>query len=289
MELFSTVLWGVAVFTVVGLIFGVALAATARKFHVAVNPLIDEVRENLPAANCGACGFAGCQGYAEAVVERPDIEATRCTPGGKDVAEVVAELTHKQMGDVQDNVVMLRCHGTTDYAKQQAYYEGVMTCSAAVLAFGGPKSCKNACLGLGDCERICPFDAIHIRGSSIAEVTPEKCTGCGLCVDVCPKNVLELYPRDHRVELSCVALNKSSVVRPTCLVGCTLCRKCVSACPAQAVSWTGKTIEINHQACVNFGSSCHEACVDICPTFVLHRIGQSLKPEYPEEGNGKGD
>ena len=279
MDFLHIALWGIVFFTLMGLLFGVALAATARKFHVPADPVIDQVRDNLPAANCGACGFAGCQGYAEAVVEKPSVEASRCIPGGKSVAEIVAKLTGKIAEAVEERVVMLRCSGITAVAKDQAVYDGIKTCNAAVLAYGGPKACKNGCLGLGDCQRICPFDAIHVKGLGIAEVDFNKCTGCGLCVSVCPKNILELYPRIRRVELSCVALDKASIVRPTCLVGCTICRKCVSACPAGALTWTGKTILIDHEKCLSYGPSCEEACVEICPTFVLHRPGQAPKLE----------
>jgi electron transport complex protein RnfB len=272
-------LWGIAVFGLMGLLFGVALAAAARKFHVPADPVVEQVRDNLPSANCGACGFAGCQSYAEAVVERGEVAATLCIPGGKSVAENVARLTGKLMGEVEERVVMIRCSGTTAVAKDQAVYDGIGTCSAAVLAYGGPKACKNGCLGLGDCQRICPFDAIHVKGLGIAEVDFQKCTGCGLCVSVCPKNILDLYPRGRRVELSCVAKDKASVVRPTCLVGCTICRKCVSACPAGALTWDGKTILIDHVKCIAYGPSCQEACVEICPTFVLHRPGQIPKIE----------
>lgn len=283
MDFLHIVLWGIAVFTVMGLIFGVALAATSKKFFVAINPLIEQVKDNLPAANCGACGYAGCQGYAEAVVEKEEIPTTLCVPGGVGVAEILAELTNKKVGQVEDRLVMLRCWGTSAVAKDQAQYEGIKSCSAAVLAFGGPKACKNGCLGLGDCQRICPFDAIHVKGLGIAEVDPIKCTGCGLCVNVCPKAILELYPRNHRVELSCVAKDKATTVRPTCLVGCIICRKCVSACPAGAISWDGKTILIDHEKCVAYGPSCGEKCTIVCPTTIIHKVGQAPVPDTGEK------
>src|SRR5512138_3013886 len=139
MTFMQIALWGIAVFTLMGLIFGVALAAAARKFHVPADPVIDQVRDNLPSANCGACGFAGCQGYAEAVVSRSEVLPTLCIPGGKGVAETVAQLTGKAMGEVQERVVMIRCSGITSVARNQAIYDGIGTCGAAVLAYGGPK------------------------------------------------------------------------------------------------------------------------------------------------------
>jgi H+/Na+-translocating ferredoxin:NAD+ oxidoreductase subunit B len=272
-------LWGLAVFTLLGVVFGFALAAAAVRFHVPTNPLVDRVREALPAANCGACGFAGCQVYAEAVVERPEVAPSLCAPGRRPVAELVASLTHKEVGSVADRVVVLRCHGLTAYARDEAEYAGIATCAAAALVFAGPKACKNGCLGLGDCVRVCPFDALHLGADGIVEVDTAACTGCGLCLPACPKDLFQLYPRAHRIELACVARDKQSVVRATCLVGCTLCRKCVSKCPAGAITWDGRTIVIDHEACLAYGPTCGEVCVDVCPSVILHRLGQAPRPE----------
>ena len=154
----SIALWGLAVLTLIGLVVGFALAAAAMRFRVATHPVVDQVRDNLPSANCGACGFAGCTAYAEAVVEEKEVSPSLCTPGRAPVAEVVARLTGKEMGSVEDRLVVMRCHGISAYARNEAEYHGVETCAAASLVFGGPKACKNGCLGLGDCVRACPFD-----------------------------------------------------------------------------------------------------------------------------------
>ncbi len=276
------VLWGLALFTVLGLLFGFALAVAAQRFRVASNPLVDAVRDHLPSANCGACGFAGCTAYAEAVVERNEVSPNLCIPGRQAVANAVATLTHKALGSVEDRIVVMRCHGVSAYAREEAVYAGIPTCSAAAMVFGGPKACKNGCLGLGDCVRACPFGALHLGGEGIAVVDVAKCTGCAICVAVCPKNLFELYPRSRRIELSCVARDKGSVVRSTCMVGCILCRKCVSKCPAGAITWDGQTIVIDHVACQAYGPSCNEACVDICPSNILHRVGQLPRPEVVE-------
>lgn len=272
-------LWGLAVFTLLGLFAGFALAAAALRFAVPENPLVERVRDVLPSANCGACGFAGCPAYAKAVVEKPDVPPNLCAPGRGGVAEAVAQLTNKEMGSVLDRVVILRCHGTSAYAREEAHYAGVSTCAAASLVFGGPKACKNGCIGLADCVRACPFDALAIGDSGIVEVNAEACTGCGICVPVCPKNLFTLYPRRHRIELACVAREKQGIVRASCSVGCTLCRKCVAKCPAGAIEFDGQTILIDHEKCMAYGPSCGEVCVDVCPSVILHRFGQSPRPE----------
>lgn len=279
MDFTAIAIWGTVVFTLLGVFFGFALAATARKFAVPTNPAVDKVRHILPSANCGACGFAGCQAYAEAVVEQPDTLPNKCIPGGSATAGEVAQLTGKAPVAVEERVAVLRCHGTTAYVKPQAEYRGIHSCAAASLVFGGPRMCKNGCLGLGDCVRVCPFDAMRIDTYGIVAIDHAKCTGCGLCIPACPKKILDLYPRTHRVELACVAREKAAAVRAKCLVGCTTCQKCVAACPAQAITWDGTTIRVDHVTCVNYGPTCKEVCVDICPTFVLHRIGQLPLPE----------
>jgi len=283
-EMFHIALWGMAVFTLLGVFFGFTLAAVASRFQVAINPVVDRVRSVLPSANCGACGFAGCTAYAEAVVERSDVPVNLCAPGRASVAKELGELTGKSVGIVADRIVIMRCSGTTAYAKQEAIYAGIETCAAAALVFGGPKACKNGCLGLGDCVRACPFNALSISDGSIAKVDPVACTGCGVCIPVCPKDLFQPYPRIHRIELSCVTRDKQSVVRSTCMVGCTQCRKCVAKCPAGAITWDGR-IQIDHDVCLAYGPSCNEACVDICPSIILHRVDQQPRPEVAEPSN----
>ena len=52
----------------IGMIAAVALGLAAKKFAVEVDPRELAVLEALPGANCGACGFPGCAGYAKALV-----------------------------------------------------------------------------------------------------------------------------------------------------------------------------------------------------------------------------
>ncbi len=282
MELFSVVLWGVLVFTVVGLFFGIALAGAARRFHVPVNPLVEEVRDNLPSANCGACGFAGCQSYAEGVVEDENVSPSLCTPGGKDIAIDISRLTGKVMGEMKEVVAMLRCSGSDVAARKQAEYDGIHTCIGANLAFGGAKACKYGCLGLGDCVRVCNFDAMKIGASGIVEIDYTKCTGCGVCLEVCPKDCLISYPRQYRVALTCQSKGKGKAVKDTCTVGCVQCQACIKECPAKAISIIDGILDIDHKACLAYGPSCEEICVTVCPTDIIHSPGQMPNPNKPK-------
>ena len=134
----ATALWGLGVFSLLGLVFGLALALVARRFHVPVDPRIEAVRERLPAANCGACGFAGCQAYAEAVVTRPEVSASLCVPGREAVARAIAAMTGKEMGTVADRIVVMRCHGTSAYARQEADRLACVAWNERMTRLGGP-------------------------------------------------------------------------------------------------------------------------------------------------------
>lgn len=270
MELVQIAIWGVLVFTTVGLIFGIALAGAARKFHVPMNPKIEQVQENLPAANCGACGYGACQAYAEHVVEEADVSPTLCIPGGQEIAISIGEITGKAVGEIKPVVASLRCSGSRSVATQQAEYVGIHSCAAAALSFGGAKSCKFGCLGLGDCVQACAFDAMAIGQTGIVEIDEVNCTGCGLCVDACPKLCLDMIPREHRVVLSCLTEDQGKVVKGFCTVGCIRCSKCIKKCPAQAISFVGEAIVVDHEPCIAYGPGCHEICIEVCPTEIIH-------------------
>ena len=61
---------------------GVFLAFAAKKFEVKEDPLVKEVTAALPGANCGACGFPGCEGFAKEIIKGA-AKADGCVPGRK--------------------------------------------------------------------------------------------------------------------------------------------------------------------------------------------------------------
>ncbi len=74
-----------------GLLLGMGLAFAAKKFAVVIDKRQAEILEVLPGVNCGACGYAGCEAFAEAVV-KGDVLPSACRPGGKKTAEKITQI-----------------------------------------------------------------------------------------------------------------------------------------------------------------------------------------------------
>jgi electron transport complex protein RnfB len=217
--------WGLVFFIAFGIICGVSLAYAARRFAVKVDPKIEAVRAALPGANCGACGYPGCDGYAEAVVVDPACPVNKCAPGKGDVAAKVAEITGKAAAEAGEMISYLRCSRNEGGVKRKHSYVGFDTCAAASIAFGGPWECNFACIGYGDCEAACPFHAIHMK-DGMPVIDPDECTGCGVCVNICPKSVLSLAPKNAPVYVPCSTQDKGKAVTNVCSAGCISCMAC---------------------------------------------------------------
>src|SRR5512143_245818 len=260
----STVYVTLIVLAGLGIVFGVALAIVAARFVVKVDPKVEQVRETLPGANCGACGFAGCMGYAEAVVGNPDVAASMCAPGKSAVAEKVALITGKKAEKLDPKIARVFCQGGTSLSQRKFIYTGVQDCTAAVLAAGGDKSCQYGCLGYGTCMRACPFDAITMSADNLPLIDPEKCTACGKCVAACPKQVIELAQSSKAVVISCHSRDKGVDVKKKCQVGCIACGICVRTCPVDAIKIDNNLARIDHEKCIVCG-----LCVKKCPTNAI--------------------
>ncbi len=241
---YMTAMYGVAFFLIFGIICGLALGYAAKKFAVQVDPKIEAVRACLPGANCGACGFAGCESYAEAVVSDPSVSCGKCAPGKQDVALKVAEITGKAAGDANSVISVVRCSRNEGHVKKKHDYVGVDTCQAATIAFGGPYECNYACVGYGDCSVACPFHAIHME-NGMPVIDPEECTGCGVCIKACPKGVLQLLPKDAPVYVPCNTKDSGKAVTAVCDAGCIHCKACTVKAK-EAVSLVNDRIEIDY-------------------------------------------
>ena len=268
----NTAIMALVVMTGVGVVFGFILAFANKKFSIEVNPLIHIVEDILPKGQCGACGYAGCQAYAEAVVVDPNVAPNLCVPGKAVVSNAIAELTGKAAPEIAPRVAFVKCNGSHSNAQRKYKYKGVMDCVAANLLQGGPKACEHGCIGLGTCSRNCPFDALHMNDAGLPVVDMNKCTGCGKCETVCPKHVMAMVPIGSKVNVNCNSKDKGAVSRKVCSVSCLGCGICGRNCAHGAIKIENNLAVVDSSICMTV---CTEVtCLAKCPTKA---IGIALK------------
>jgi len=263
-DMVSLIKWTLVFLAGLGTVFGVGLAIAAKRFAVQVDPRVEKVMDVLAHAHCGACGYAGCEQYAEAVVNNPEVAPNLCTPAGAKGAEAVALITGKKADLREPIFARIMCQGGTSRSRRKFIYEGVIDCRAAVLAGGGDKSCANGCLGYGTCTRVCPFDALHMGNEGLPVVDITKCTGCRKCELACPKKVIEVLPASKMVLVACHSRDKGGETRKNCDLGCIACGACVKVCPFDAPSVQNNFSRIDPAKCKVCG-----LCVAKCPTKAI--------------------
>ncbi len=253
-----------------GLVFGSGLAIASKVFAVKVDPKVEKIKAALPGANCGACGYPGCEGFASAVAaEKAPVNG--CPVGGTEVAEKIASVMGVSAGESEKMVARVMCQGEECNAHDKLEYQGLKDCKAADMIAGGSKSCQYGCLGLGSCVDVCDFDAIKIE-NGIAKIDPEKCTSCGKCLEECPKNVIQLVPYNQEVFVDCNSKEFGKEVKEKCSVGCIGCQLCVKACPFDAMEIEDKLAKINYDKCTNC-----MICAEKCPTGAIWAILENRK------------
>ncbi len=252
----------------VGLTFGLILAFANRKFAVETNPLIHLVEEVLPKGQCGACGYAGCLAYAEAVVLNPEVSPNLCVPGKEAVAKQVAGLTGKTAAEIEPRIAHVKCAGGVGKAVLSFNYSGIRDCAAANLVKGGPKGCKHGCIGFGTCVKGCAFNALTMSEEGLPVVNPKKCMGCGICETVCPKKVIQMLPVDFHAKVDCNSRDKGPVARKLCTAACIGCGICVKNCGHGAVKLVENLAVVDSRLCIE---QCSEAtCLAKCPTKAIN-------------------
>ena len=183
----------IIVVSVIGVIAALMLAVASIVMAVPVDEKAEQIREELPGANCGACGFSGCDGYAAALSKGETTCTTLCSPGGSEVSKKIAAIAGLAAGEIAPQAAVVRCQGNSHNAGTKLVYSGVKSCKMATQLFGGPKDCIYGCIGFGDCIEACPYDAIHIC-DGVARINPLACRACKACIKTCPKGLIELMP-----------------------------------------------------------------------------------------------
>ena len=259
----SGILLAIGSVTGIGLICAVVLAIASVVMAVNEDERLPAVREALPGVNCGACGYAGCDGYAKALLAGGDVKTNLCTPGGDLVSKNLSDLLGVQFEDVIEIVAVIKCRGDCTVTHEKMDYRGIDSCAAAKLMFGGRGVCTSGCMGLGDCVHACPNDAICLE-NGIAHIDTRACHGCGMCTITCPNHLVSLMPDTRTVIVTCNNTEKGAVTHKKCLHGCIACHKCEKECPVGAIVVENNLADINHDICIDCGH-----CAEICPTTCI--------------------
>lgn len=254
------------------LLAGLLLLLFSRLFYVAENPLKKTIRECLPGVNCGACGYKGCDDYANAIVEDGE-KPNLCVPGTQKVADRISQILGVEKTQVEDVVAFVACNGHREATTKTALYDGVKTCRAASMLYGGVRSCVYGCLGYGDCAEACPSDAICLE-DGIARVDTSKCIGCRLCAHTCPKQIIQMLPQEAAVVVMCSNRQKGAEARKACKNACIACKKCEKECPSGAITVKDNLAVIDYSKCTHCG-----LCAQVCPTGCIRKVNF---PDLPE-------
>ncbi len=263
----NPILLAVILVAAIGLVAGVGLSIASVVMAVPKDETAEKIRECLPGANCGACGFSGCDGYAAALSSGEATQTNLCAPGGNDVASEIAAVLGVEAGSIEPMAAFVHCNGTHTNSKYKLDYKGVMSCQMAAQLFGGPKECVYGCIGYGDCLNVCDFGAISIC-EGVARVDPMKCAACKRCVNTCPKHLIELIPL-HKTKaiVTCKNHNKGAFTRKECSAGCIGCMKCTKVCEFEAIKVENNTAHVDYDKCTGCGK-----CAETCPIKAIHIV-----------------
>jgi Na+-translocating ferredoxin:NAD+ oxidoreductase RNF subunit RnfB len=263
----SEILTAAAIMGGLGLAFGAVLAFANRFLRVEEDPRLERVVEMLPGSNCGACGEPGCRALAEKLVAGA-AKPSKCTVSSRLQLEAIAEFLGVDAGEEVKRVARLHCAGGLGRALQVARYEGFPSCRAAHLVGGGGLECTWGCLGLGDCEVACTFDAIVMNALRLPAVDVEACTACGDCVDACPRDLFELMPLTHNLIVQCKAPLAADDARRLCKVACDACGRCAQDAAPGLIRMEGNLPVIDYAA---GGPAAPEATLR-CPTGAIQWV-----------------
>ncbi|MDR0954936.1 MAG: Fe-S cluster domain-containing protein [Rikenellaceae bacterium] len=282
----NVILFTVLTLVALGVLAAVVLYVVAQKFKVYEDPRLDEVEAMLPGANCGGCGFPGCRGLTEALINQDDISALYCPVGGAENMKQIAAYLGKSAPEKEPEVAVVRCNGTCANRPRTTEFDGAASCAVMAATYGGETGCTFGCLSRGDCVAVCRFDALRLNGESgLPEVDPEKCTACGACVKACPKLLIELRkkgPKGRRIFVTCRNKEKGAVARKACSAACIGCGKCVKTCTFDAITLESNLAYIDPNKC----RLCRK-CVSECPTGAIREV--NFPPAKPKGDAAKED
>lgn len=257
----TEVLIAIGIVSAIGLVAGIGLSIASKLMAVPTDEKYEAVRGALPGANCGACGYSGCDGYAAAIAAG-EAECNKCPVGGETTAAALSDILGVEVV-LDKKVAFVACAGTEAKTSDKYEYTGIRTCAAANLLYNGPSGCKYGCLGFGDCAAACDENGITIF-SGVASVNRDLCKGCEKCVKACPKGIISMVPYDYKTMVHCSSKDKGGVAMKICKAACIGCTKCAKECPENAITIENNLAKINPDLCTGCGK-----CAVVCPNHCI--------------------
>ena len=243
----------------IGLVCAIMLVLASKFFAVREDKKFIAIRECLPGANCGACGYAGCDSYAKALSKDDSVKTNLCTPGADAVAKQIADILGKEAEDVIEQVAVIHCYGDCSHTVNKMDYFGINNCDAAKTLYGGKGKCGFGCMGFGDCVKSCPQNAICMQ-NGIAHVNPRLCIGCGICTRICPQGLIALISDEENILVTCSNKERGAIARSKCSNACIGCKKCEKNCPSGAIKVVDNLAHVDYSLCTKCG-----LCAENCP------------------------
>ena len=270
----GAVLIPVGVLGVMGIVFAAILGFASKVFHVEVDERETLVLETLPGANCGACGYPGCPGYAKAVAEG-SAPINLCLVGGKPVADNVADIMGVEKQELTRMVAQVHCNGTYDNTDLLFDYEGKKDCRIIKNLGGGScKACQYSCQGCGTCKDQCEYGAISLV-NGVAVIDEEKCVACKKCIKVCPQKIIHLVPHGEKAIVRCSSYSFGKQVKDACKVGCIGCSLCTKLAPNE-FEMDGKLARVKYGPDFNIENAIKAA--EKCPAKCIEIVGHKKEP-----------
>ena len=255
--------FGITVGIMIGIavLLGVLIMVISRFFHVEKDARIDEIVNNLPKANCGACGYPGCEGFAKAIIDGK-ANVDDCKVSKKENKTEIANILGQSFSGGEETVAVVACNGGND-CKDKYAYQGYGNCLNQEMLAGGRKACPVGCMGAGSCVDACPNVAIDVKGG-VAVVDPDLCISCGICINTCPKKIIKRIPKSAKIYVACSTECKGKDVISVCKNGCISCGICERTCQHDAIHLVNNVPVVDYSKC----TGCKE-CLVKCPKKVI--------------------
>ena len=149
--------------------------------------VVRKILSLLPGVDCGGfggCGKATCAECAEAIADTKQVDL--CPAVNQETVDEIAAVLGVETVPVKEEVAFIACSGN---AAGKTRFAGCKSCKEAVESGFQRGECKDGCVGVGSCMDVCKFDAMKLENGRVI-IDKEKCTGCGICAEKCPKKII---------------------------------------------------------------------------------------------------